>query len=52
MKLTEEQERRLIEDFKNGLPVISCAAKYDISEHEVEHIIRQRLLKIQEKHGR
>lgn len=40
----QEKEQGLIENFKNGTPVIALASKYDLSEHEVEHIIRQALL--------
>lgn len=50
-KLTEEQERELIEDFREGATVSECMAEFKIERFEVEQIIRREVLRIQKEEG-
>ena len=50
-RLTQEQERQLIDDFKNGEGTIKLSLIYDLPTREVEHILRQEALRL-EKEGK
>lgn len=51
MKLTEEQERQLIEDFREGKSVSVCMSEYNVPRFVVEEAIRKEVLRIQKEEG-
>lgn len=50
-KLTEEQERKLLDDFRNGMSVRMCMSEYNAPRFAVEEIIRREVLRIQKEEG-
>lgn len=50
-KLTEEQERQLIDDFKNGATIYELLPRYGINTRAIEEIIRKEILRIEKEDG-